>query len=102
MKKRIQIKTKYNKKMTLDFIILRPEFFLLFGFLVLLRYGTGGLVTPYVEVVTIPSMHNTNGIKNAHTNNKITNSTIVQYSKNPTTGPNHAASALCYWAVIWC
>jgi hypothetical protein len=90
--------------MTLDFIILRPEFFLLFGFLVLLRYGTGGLVTPYVEIVTIPSVHNTNRINSTNTNNKnkTTNSTTIQYSKNPTTGPNHAVSALCYWAVIWC
>lgn len=86
----------------MDFIILRPEFFLLFGFLVLLRYGTGGLVTPYVEIVTIPSLLGNNGTNNANRNKKRTNDAIVQYSKNPTTGPNHAASALCYWAVVWC
>jgi hypothetical protein len=22
--------------------------------------------------------------------------------QQPTAGPNHAASALCYWAVLWC
>jgi len=83
--------------MTIDFIILRPEFFLLFGFLVLLRYGTGGLVTPYVEIVTIPSLYDRNRINNANINKgygKTTNDTMVhQYSKNPTTGPNHASSA---------
>jgi NADH-quinone oxidoreductase subunit N len=86
----------------MDFIILRPEFFLLFGFLILLRYGTGGLVTPYVEIVTIPSLEGNNGTNNANRNKKRRNDAIVQYSKNPTTGPNHAASALCYWAVVWC
>lgn len=35
--------------MTLDLVILRPEFSLLFGFLVLLWYGTGGLVAPLSE-----------------------------------------------------
>ncbi len=39
--------------MTLDLVIMRPEFFLLFGFLVLLYYGTGGLVTPVAEMVTV-------------------------------------------------
>jgi hypothetical protein len=39
--------------MTLDLVIMRPEFFLLFGFLVLLWYGTGGLVTPVAEMIPV-------------------------------------------------
>jgi hypothetical protein len=39
--------------MTLDLLIMRPEFFLLFSFLVLLFYGTGGLVTPVAEIITV-------------------------------------------------
>jgi hypothetical protein len=39
--------------MTLDIILFRPEFFLLFGFFVLLWYGTGNLVTPVAEILTV-------------------------------------------------
>jgi hypothetical protein len=39
--------------MTLDLILFRPEFFLLFSFFVLLWYGTGNFVTPVAEILTI-------------------------------------------------
>jgi hypothetical protein len=39
--------------MTLDFVLFRPEFFLIFGFFVLLWYGTGNLVTPVAEILTV-------------------------------------------------
>ena len=39
--------------MTLDFVLFRPEFFLVFGFFVLLWYGTGNLVTPVAEILTL-------------------------------------------------
>lgn len=47
-----QRRSEQNRReasMTLDLVILRPEFSLLFGFLVLLWYGTGGLVAPLSE-----------------------------------------------------
>ena len=39
--------------MTLDFVLFRPEFFLVFGFFVLLWYGTGNLVSPVAEILTV-------------------------------------------------
>nr|YP_009449859.1 NADH dehydrogenase subunit 2 [Pectinodesmus pectinatus]ANG44796.1 NADH dehydrogenase subunit 2 [Pectinodesmus pectinatus] len=53
--------------MTLDLVFMRPEFFLLFGFLVLLYYGTGGLVTPVAEMITVAnynSMKQKNSLEN--------------------------------------
>jgi hypothetical protein len=42
--------------MTLDFVLFRPEFFLVFGFFVLLWYGTGNLVTPVAEILTVTNL----------------------------------------------
>jgi hypothetical protein len=42
--------------MTLDFVLFRPEFFLVFGFFVLLWYGTGNLVTPVAEILTVTKL----------------------------------------------
>jgi hypothetical protein len=46
--------------MTLDLIIFRPEFFLLFGFFVLLGYGTGNVVCPVSEYLSIPQISKRN------------------------------------------
>ena len=83
--------------MTLDLILFRPEFFYLFSFFVLLWYGTGNLVTPVSEILTVTTVNRQQNYYPEH-------STIVnkQYSANQTRGPNHAVSALTQWAVIWC
>lgn len=83
--------------MTLDLILFRPEFFYLFSFFVLLWYGTGNLVTPVAEILTVTTV---NRGHNYHSNQN----TIVKngYSANQTRGPNHAVSVLTQWAVIWC
>lgn len=78
--------------MTLDLVIMRPELFMLLGFLILLAYGTGGLVTPIAEVVpVIGSFSAENGTGSEQRKSLV-----------PTAGPNHAASALCMWALVWC
>jgi hypothetical protein len=53
--------------MTLDLILYRPEFFMIFGFFVLLWAGTGNLVTPVAEMLTITSVngYKKNGIENS-------------------------------------
>lgn len=90
--------------MTLNLVILRPEFFQLFGFFVLLRYGTGNLVKPVAEFLTV-THQNEGHQKGSHTSvfkgyffspaHKSENGSV------PTAGPNHAVSALCMWAVLW-
>lgn len=83
--------------MTLDLVIMRPEFFLLFGFQVQLWYGTGGLVTPVAEMITVAD---------SNYNKQLYGATAYSVSSPPqgapTAGPNHAASAQCLWAVLWC
>lgn len=74
---------------------MRPEFFLQFGFLIQLRYGTGGLVTPVAELVTVADL-GAGFVKPAMSIEKA----ISQ--KNPTAGPNHAASVQSLWAILWC
>lgn len=85
--------------MTLDLILFRPEFFFLFSFFVLLWYGTGNLVTPVAEILTV-----TTGYSSGYAQNKKSQSPVNNkgYSRNQTRGPNHAVSALTQWAVIWC
>jgi hypothetical protein len=75
--------------MTLDLILFRPEFFYLFSFFVLLWYGTGNLVTPVAEILTVTTV---NRGHNHHFGQRI----IVKngYSANQTRGPNHAVSVL--------
>jgi hypothetical protein len=51
---------KLYRKMSLDLIFFRPEFFYLFSFFVLLWYGTGNLVTPVAEILTVTAV-NTQG-----------------------------------------
>lgn len=46
--------------MTLDLILFRPEFFFLFSFFVLLWYGTGNLVTPVAEILTVSTVCSNN------------------------------------------
>lgn len=86
--------------MTLDFVILRPEFFLLFSFLIQQRYGTGGLVTPVAEQITIAD-ENQKEKKDSNGSGSFLDGTMNAL-KHPTAGPNHAASAQCSWAVFWC
>lgn len=95
---------------------MRPEFFLLFGFLVQLWYGTGGLVTPVAEMITVADQNSnkqkaSEGTKypqgvNTHRIDSPLHSVDFEggspSQQHPTAGPNHAASALCYWAVLWC
>lgn len=101
--------------MTLDLILFRPEFFLLFGFFVLLWYGTGNLVTPVAEILTVTKQ---NGPTRNFTSlyplpegqgqglpfgqgsalGRTQSNSPVRQNR----GPNHAASALTQWAVVWC
>ena len=106
--------------MTLDLILFRPEFFFLFSFFVLLWYGTGNLVTPVAEILTVSTVRSNNA-QNALAQLAIAGRGMApiaglssgsegyvqpeankQYSTNQTRGPNHAVSALTLWAVIWC
>ncbi len=92
--------------MTLDLVMLRPEFFFLFGFLVLLWYGTGGLITPVAEKMTVAEMsaHATEWmplVKNqvSARNSDVGNRTFSHYR---VAGPHHAASTLTLWRLLWC
>lgn len=82
--------------MTLDFVLFRPEFFLVFGFFVLLWYGTGNLVTPVAEILTVTKT-------SLSANNKRFRNKSVQrnFGEKQTRGPNHASSALTLWAIVW-
>lgn len=109
--------------MTLDLVIMRPEFFLLFGFQVQLWYGTGGLVTPVAEMITVADSNYNKQQSSLGSSQATTLSSSPspkggtgegneagqgeqekKHSQNqsPTAGPNHAASAQCLWAVQWC
>lgn len=82
--------------MTLDLILFRPEFFLIFGFFVLLWLGTGNLVTPVAEILTVTklNMHHRVGhsIGQVRMNRTIKNGSV--FNTQQTRGPNHASSAL--------
>lgn len=90
--------------MTLDLILFRPEFFLIFGFFVLLWLGTGNLVTPVAEILTVTklNMHHRVGhsIGQVRMNRTIKNGSV--FNTQQTRGPNHASSALTQWAITWC
>jgi hypothetical protein len=105
--------------MTLDLILFRPEFFFLFSFFVLLWYGTGNLVTPVAEILTVSTVHSSGAASNApahfvssslalpkapalqhEVRSKLNND--KGYSTNITRGPNHAVTGLTAWAVVWC
>ena len=91
--------------MTLDLILFRPEFFFLFSFFVLLWYGTGNLVTPVAEILTMSTVHSSGAASNApalqhEVRSKLNND--KGYSTNITRGPNHAVTGLTAWAVVWC
>ena len=107
--------------MTLDLVIMRPEFFLLFGFQVQLWYGTGGLVRPVAEIITVADSNYNKQYSCLGSFQTTTITTEVEWNgkskaisqqgrkssdfgnfRNPTAGPNHAASALCLWAILWC
>lgn len=98
--------------MTLDLIIFRPEFFLLFGFFVLLAYGTGNLVSPVSEILTVSQISTRKGqIQKSFRNvsfhyspdpKRSADSSVNSFATKPTRGPNHAVSALTLWAVLWC
>lgn len=97
--------------MTLDLILFRPEFFFLFSFFVLLWYGTGNLVTPVAEILTVSTVHSNSAQNTLLALNAgfssgregyVQPEANKQYSTNQTRGPNHAVSALTLWAVIWC
>lgn len=84
--------------MTLDLILFRPEFFYLFSFFVLLWYGTGNLVTPVAEILTVTpvSIRQSSHPLALPEHSGPEPITIVnkEYSANQTRGPNHAVSAL--------
>ena len=103
--------------MTLDLILFRPEFYQLFGFFVLLWYGTGNLVTPVAEILTVTKQNRFNVVPSSHLHGAVhsggTNITtrhrrvspheaMAGQSSGGPRGPNHAASALTLWAVTWC
>lgn len=84
--------------MTLDLILFRPEFYLLFGFFVLLGYGTGNLVLPVSEILTIPQM----SLKKKRHSFLNTEKRKKEHFFGPTRGPNHAVSSQTLWAILWC
>ena len=113
--------------MTLDLILFRPEFFFLFSFFVLLWYGTGNLVTPVAEILTVSTspaqQRQRSTTAQGHRHARVSGLATIaglssgseglwqakaqpeankQYSTNQTRGPNHAVSALTLWAVVWC
>jgi hypothetical protein len=91
--------------MTLELIHFRPEFFFLFSFFVLLWYGTGNLVTPVAEILTVSTVHSSGAASNTpalqhEVRSRLNND--KSYSTNITRGPNHAVTGLTAWAVVWC
>lgn len=81
--------------MILDQILFRPEFFQLFGFFVQLRFGTGNLVSPVAEILTVrPQPFKNHAAKK--------NLEPARFGMLQTRGPNHAVSAQTQWAVVWC
>lgn len=96
--------------MSLDLIFFRPEFFLIFSFFVLLWQGTGNLVTPVAEILTVTNQPIT--ITRKSSKARSSRFTAVRQEAptvsnrlggaNQTRGPNHAASPLTLWAVLWC
>jgi hypothetical protein len=81
--------------MTLDLILFRPEFFFLFSFFVLLWYGTGNLVTPVAEILTVSTVHSSGAASNApalqhEVRNRLNSDN--GYSTKITRGPNHAVT----------
>ena len=114
--------------MTLDLVIMRPEFFQLFSFRVQLWYGTGGLVTPVAEIITVADSNYNKQLSCLGSSQTTTHETFSGWSRQekqsfgslgnqrtpdsnfgeqnsnfrPTAGPNHAASAQCLWAIQWC
>lgn len=89
--------------MTLDFVLFRPEFFLVFGFFVLLWYGTGNLVTPVAEILTVTNLSlSANNKEMSSYSKRIKNKQkSTNFRRMQTRGPNHAASALTQWAIVW-
>ena len=89
--------------MTLDLILFRPEFFLLFSFFVLLWYGTGNYVTPVAEIRTVTnyqSFYKKENRRNVEKLTPIISNKCLRSSKNR--GPAHPASGQTLWAVVWC
>lgn len=124
--------------------MLRPEFFFLFGFLVQLWYGTGGVVTPVTEQITVAEMkiqqqsnfaQQADCTQSEHTlidqavlneqvhfsegpggyfstapgggrgkgiSSSTRNSFTTEAAMEAISGPNHAASALTLWRLLWC
>lgn len=89
--------------MILDLILFRPEFFMLFCFFVLLWQGTGNLVSPVAEVLTVTNQ-NTPKVRGIHftpSNKDRVNNENSYSTGSRSRGPNHAVSALTQWAVTW-
>jgi proton-translocating NADH-quinone oxidoreductase chain N len=94
--------------MTLDLILYRPELFMIFAFFVLLWAGTGNLVTPVAEILTITSMHTYKKKRLLFPDGK---PEIQKQSKNegfertrftPRAGPSQVSVPLTLWAMRWC
>nr|ALF99709.1 NADH dehydrogenase subunit 2 [Sphaeropleales sp. YC001] len=85
--------------MTLDLVILRPEFSLLFGFLVLLWYGTGGLVAPLSEKLTVAEPLRCVRIASS---GRAKQASKAGAEQGANAGPAHAATALTLWRLLWC
>ena len=97
--------------MILDLIFFRPEFFQLFGFFVQLRFGTGNLVTPVAEILTVTNQPLESSTAQKKTFVRAASNKSLRVNRNlgntefsmlQTRGPNHAVSAQTLWAVIWC
>ena len=99
--------------MTLDLILFRPEFFLIFSFFVLLWYGTGNFVTPVAEILTVTNQQAFYKKENRRNGEKrvglrpltpiISNRLLRSNSTlDACRGPAHPASGQTLWAVVWC
>lgn len=98
--------------MTLDLILFRPEFFLIFSFFVLLWYGTGNFVTPVAEILTVTNQqafykkeNRRNGEEMKYEAQTPIISNRLLLSNNmfrACRGPAHPASGQTLWAVVWC
>jgi hypothetical protein len=83
--------------MTLDLILYRPEFFMIFGFFVLLWAGTGTLVSPVAEVLTITNIY----INTKKNSNNLKQQQVVS-GIDSLKGPTLVSTPLTFWAIAWC
>jgi hypothetical protein len=75
-------------------ILYRPEFYIIFGFFVLLWSGTGNLVTPVAEILTVTSINRNS--KKRDRNGSFVPATLQRKSENGWSlkGPSLVSSPL--------